>query len=63
MVQYGYERGDKVATYQQQKDLRKRARSKKLNLAINAYVELLFLSIPLLQLLKWLGSLTLRLVH
>ncbi|MGF7536203.1 hypothetical protein AAGG74_21480 [Bacillus mexicanus] len=52
-----------MPTYQQQKDLRKRARSKKLNLAINAYVELLFLSIPLLQLLKWLGSLTLRLVH
>ncbi|MCI4139064.1 hypothetical protein MOB09_05390 [Bacillus vallismortis] len=48
---------------QQQKDLKKRARSKKLNLAMNAYVELLFLSIPLIHLFKWLGSLALHLVH
>ncbi|MEC2182454.1 hypothetical protein P9G43_20335 [Bacillus spizizenii] len=48
---------------QQQKDLKKRARFKKLNLAINAYVELLFLSIPLIHLFTWLGSLGLHLVH
>ncbi|OIR60738.1 hypothetical protein BLL41_12740 [Bacillus sp. FMQ74] len=48
---------------QQQKDLQKRAAFKKLNLAMNSYVELLFLSIPLIHFLKWLGSLALHLVN
>ncbi|MCY8207553.1 hypothetical protein ABE128_16375 [Bacillus subtilis] len=48
---------------QQQKDLKKRATFKKLNLAMNSYVELLFLSIPLIHFFKWLGSLALQLVH
>ncbi|MCI4170873.1 hypothetical protein, partial [Bacillus spizizenii] len=39
---------------QQQKDLKKRARFKKLNLAINAYVELLYLSITQIHLFTWL---------
>lgn len=56
-------RGDNVFSNQQQRDLKKRARFKKLNLAINAYVELLFLSIPLIHLFKWLGSLALHLVY
>ncbi|MCY8851831.1 hypothetical protein [Bacillus inaquosorum] len=52
-----------MITNQQQKDLKKRATFKKLNLAIKSYVELLFLSIPLIHLFKWLGSLALHLVH
>ncbi|MEG7380793.1 hypothetical protein V5785_16000 [Bacillus subtilis] len=48
---------------QQQKDLKQRAQVKKLNLAVNSYVELLFLSIPLIHFFKWLGSLALHLVH
>ncbi|MEG7335951.1 hypothetical protein [Bacillus sp. 0102A] len=48
---------------QQRNDLKKRAQFKKLNLAINSYVELLFLSIPLIHFFKWLGSLALHLVH
>ncbi len=42
---------------QQQKDLKKRAAFKKLNVAMNSYVELLFLSIALIHFFKWLGSL------
>ncbi|QIW78919.1 hypothetical protein [Bacillus tequilensis] len=45
-----------MITKQQQKDLKKRAQFKKLNLTINSYVELLFFSIPLIHLFKWLGS-------
>ncbi|MFH0348231.1 hypothetical protein ABZM97_03510 [Bacillus vallismortis] len=48
---------------QQRNDLKKRAQFKKLNLAINSYVELLFLSIPLIHFFKWLGSSVLHLVH
>ncbi|MEC3621393.1 hypothetical protein P9152_00510 [Bacillus subtilis] len=48
---------------QQQKDLKKRAAFKKLNVAMNLYVELLFLSIPLIHFFKWLGSLALHLIH
>ncbi|AIX06392.1 MULTISPECIES: hypothetical protein [Bacillus] len=48
---------------QQQKDLKKRAAFKKLNVAMNSYVELLFLSVPLIHIFKWLESLALHLIH
>lgn len=48
---------------QQQKDLKKRAAFKKLDVAMNFYVELLFLSVPLIHVFKWLGSLALHLIH
>nr|WGD92724.1 hypothetical protein P5629_21985 [Bacillus subtilis] len=43
--------------------MKKRGAFKKLNVAMNSYVELLFLSIPLIHFFKWLGSLALRLIH
>nr|WP_205831797.1 hypothetical protein [Bacillus subtilis] len=55
--------GDNVISNQQQKDLKKRAAFKKLNVAMNSYVELLFLSVPLIHIFKWLGSLALHLIH
>ncbi|CAI6234237.1 hypothetical protein [Bacillus subtilis] len=48
---------------QQQKDLKKRVAFKKLNVAMNSYVELLFLSVPLIHIFKWLESLALHLIH
>ncbi|XLG09198.1 Hypothetical protein ACI5QM_00668 [Bacillus subtilis] len=48
---------------QQQKDLKKRAAFKKLNVAMNFCFELLFLSVPLIHIFKWLGSLALHLIH
>ncbi|MED4649736.1 hypothetical protein P9293_20545 [Bacillus inaquosorum] len=52
-----------MITNQQQKDLKKRATFKKLNLAINSCMELLNWTIPLIRFFKWLRSLALHLVH